>query len=230
MENTGASVSWADGSDIMQSSTADICFADDETIIAVDAIQLQDMMDTVVTDLKRVGLKVSAAKTSWMGVNIGESNKVMMGDVEIPRYGQLTLLGSIIRCDGNMTHEVAARIAKGWTYYHTFRYIFENRFVFVKMRILVWEKIVMMFLLWGLETASLSKTLRKKMDRCQHQMFSRIARMRRKWSADESWLDFEKRKVRMGRYLVQKHSILLSDRLLSKVFSWAGHEMYATRC
>ena len=89
-------MSWTDGSDIMQSSIADISFADDETIIAVDAIQLQDMMDTVVTDLKRVGLKVSAAKTSWMGVNISESNKVMMGDVEIPRYGQLTLLGSII--------------------------------------------------------------------------------------------------------------------------------------
>ena len=47
--------------------------------------------------------------------------------------------------------------------------------------------------------------------------------MRRKWSADESWLDFEKRKVRMGRYLVQKHFIPLSGRLLSKVFSWAGH-------
>ena len=47
--------------------------------------------------------------------------------------------------------------------------------------------------------------------------------MKRKWSADESWLDLKKRKVRMGRYLVQKHSILLSDRLLSKVFSWAGH-------
>ena len=54
-------------------------------------------------------------------------------------------------------------------------------------------------------------------------MFSMMARMKRKWSADESWLDLKKRKVRMGRYLVQKHSILLSDRLLSKVFSWAGH-------
>ena len=59
---------------------------------------------------------------------------------------------SIIRCDGNMTHEVASRIAKAWTYYHTFRYIFENKFVSVKMRIQVWEKTVMMVLLWGLET------------------------------------------------------------------------------
>ena len=47
----------------------------------------------------------------------------------------------------------------------------------------------------------------KNLDRCQHQMFSRMARMKRKWSADESWLDLKKRKVRMGRYLVQKHSI-----------------------
>ena len=146
-----------------------------------------------------------------------------MADIEIPRHGQLTLLGSIIRCDGNMSHEVASRIAKGWTYYHTFRYIFENKFVSVKMRILVWEKTVMMVLLWGLETASLTKTLRRNLDRCQHQMFSRMAKMKRHWSANEPWLDFEKRKVRMGRYLVQKHSILLSDRLLSKVFSWAGH-------
>ena len=135
LENKGASVSWAEGSGVGQCSIADICFADDETIIADDAMQLQDMMDTVVCDLKRVGLKVSAAKTSWMGVNIGESSKVMMGDVEIPRHGQLTLLGSIIRCDGNMTHEVASRISKALTYYHTFRYIFENKYVSVKMRI-----------------------------------------------------------------------------------------------
>ena len=67
------------------------------------------------------------------------------------------------------------------------------------------------------------KELWKKLDRWQYQMFSMMARMKRKWSADESWLDLKKRKVRMGRYLVQKHSILLSDRLLSKVFSWAGH-------
>ena len=122
--------------------------------------------------------------------------------VEILRHGQLTLLGRIIRCDGHMTHEVASRIAKGWTYDHTFRYIFENKFVSVKARIQFWEQTVMMAWLRGLETASLSKTLRNKLDKCQYQMYSRMAKMRRHWSADESWLDFEKRNVRMGRYLV----------------------------
>ena len=63
----------------------------------------------------------------------------------------------------------------------------------------------MMVLLWGLETASLSKMQRKQLDRCQYQMYARMAKMRRHWNAEESWLDFEKRKVRMGRYLVQKH-------------------------
>ena len=39
-ETKGASVSWAEASGVVQCSIADICFADDETIIAADAIQL----------------------------------------------------------------------------------------------------------------------------------------------------------------------------------------------
>jgi len=155
-------------------------------------------------------------------VNIRESDKVYLNGTEIPREGHILLLGSIVRCDGNMTPEVLARISKAWGYYFTYKYIFENKYVSVKHRIRVWEKTVQMVLLWGLETASLTKSLRRSLDRCQIQMFARMARLRRHWPF-ETWIEFEKRKFAIGRYLVQYYGLLVSDRLLLKQFSFAGH-------
>ena len=79
-----------------------------------------------------------------------------------------------------------------------------------------------MVIVWGLETASLSKSLRRALDRCQVQMFARMAQLRRHWP-HETWLDFYKKRFATGRWIGQQHGFLLSDRLLLKQYSWAGH-------
>ena len=141
----------------------------------------------------------------------------------MPRKGFITLLGSIIRCDGDLWPELTARVNKAWNYYFTFRYIFENKFVAFGTRIIVWEKTVQMVLLWALETCRLSTAQRKALYRCQNQMAARMLRISRKWSTGETFLEFAQRKSKFARWMIQQWSLPVSDRLLDNTFSWAGH-------
>ena len=90
-------------------------------------------------------------------------------------------------------------------------------------RIKVWEKTVQMVLLWALETCRSSIAQRKALDRCQNQMAARMLRSTRKWSSGESFLEFAQRKSKFARWMIQQWSLPVSDRLLDKTFSWAGH-------
>ena len=142
--NLGVHIDWevpSDGMTILgHDILADLCFADDETLVARNVNDLQDMLDRVVRDLAKVGLKVSVSKTEWMGVNVGESWHLFLDGILVPRKGSITLLGSTIRCDGDVWPELTARVNKAWNYYFTFRYIFENKYVAFGKRINVWEK------------------------------------------------------------------------------------------
>ena len=48
----------------------DLCFADDQTLVARNVDDLQEMLDTVVKELAKMGLSVRASKTEWMGIRI----------------------------------------------------------------------------------------------------------------------------------------------------------------
>ena len=87
----------------------------------------------------------------------------------------------------------------------------------------MWEKTVQMVLLWALETCRWSIAQRKALDCCENQMAARMLRSTRKWSSGESFLEFAQRKSKFARWMIQQWSLPVSDRLLDKTFSWAGH-------
>ena len=69
------------------------------------------------------------------------------------------------------------------------------------------------------KTKTSSLTFVSLMTRC----FFHIHRQHFRRAHDEDWIIWTNRKIKTARWAIQKYSIFLSDRIMAKQFSWAGH-------
>ena len=90
-----------------------LCFADDIVLMTVDLHEAQIMLQQLIEDSRRVGLKMNLSKTKIM-TNIDDRN-IKIGNTIIERADSYVCFGHKLKvCLDNQTAEVKRRIGLGW--------------------------------------------------------------------------------------------------------------------
>ena len=160
-----------------------------------------------------------------------DSDRLLIGDVGVPRADALTCLGSII--SGTLS-EIATfnhRIGCAWGTYHRWSKMLESQ-ASLQNRINLWKKTVQPSLLWGLQTTrtpSANGGL-AKLRHTQRLMFRRMLKLKRGVVVQgdgtklfEPWLDWHKRSFRKAGETIQVFDVDINEQLDKLKCSWAGH-------
>jgi len=134
-------------------------FADDLALYAASRAVFESAGKGFVLEAGRFGLTVSLPKTKGMAVGAGSGGvdvsplSVEDGLGEIEMVSEFTYLGSCLCDDGEVTNEVACRIAKASKAFGSLREaIFMNRTFSVSTKRNVYKAVVLSVLLYGAET------------------------------------------------------------------------------
>lgn len=202
-----------------------LCFADDQTLIAENPEDLKVMIDDVCSAISKAGLKLSLKKCTWMSSKETlEDFKITVRYVEIERVNEIVLLGNVVSTNCSADSELDHRIERAWKYFRAKSSLFMNREAKISKRLQLWNRTVARSLLWGMETLTLHESQLQRLNREQNLMVCKMMGLRRFVEDGESWVEWMIRKTRMARTTIDYHSEgPIASMYLSKHFQWAGH-------
>ena len=88
-----------------------IRYADDTTLIAASKAELEKQAEELQCESLRFGLKINANKTQAMVINGNGEQPISVNGKKIKVVEEFEYLGSMIKDDGDSSHEIKARIA-----------------------------------------------------------------------------------------------------------------------
>ena len=90
-----------------------LCFADDQTLIAENPEDLKVVIDDVCSAIAKVGLKLSLTKCTWMSSKeTSKDFKINVRDVRVERVNGIMLLGNVVSTNCSADSELDHRIER----------------------------------------------------------------------------------------------------------------------
>ena len=179
-----------------------IRYADDTALLTTSVTQLQKIVDRLVVDSGKYGMEVNTKKTECMVV---KKESIPRIDCNICIKGEnlncvdsFKYLGSIISDDGRCTKEIKSRIAQAKQAFNALRNVLCNK----NMSFLIREKVLLCYvwsiLLYGCESWTMNKDLRRNVEAfemwCLRRM-QRISYTAHKTNAEVLMQTYQERKL-----------------------------------
>lgn len=161
-----------------------IRYADDTVLIADSEVKLQRIIDGLSTACRRRGLKINTKKTEAMGLtkkkegirlNMNEQGKT------IKQVDNFKYLGSTITDKAECGKEIKIRIAQAKTAFGKMRKILTNLSMNMNLRLRLMKCYVWSTLLYGSETWTMKKDMKKRLEAMEMWILRRM--MRIPWTA-----------------------------------------------
>lgn len=127
-------------------------YADDKCELAHRQRDMQDKLNDLVSESRKVGLKINTKKTKEMRINSSTDEPLQVMDVQIERVTKYQYLGSIISEDGGAAKDVDSRIRKALGAYITLNKVWKNSVYSLTTKIKIFKSCVLSVLLYGCET------------------------------------------------------------------------------
>ena len=133
-------------------------FADDIMICSESKERVEEKLESWRYDLERRGMKVNRRKTEYMCVNERQVNgTVKMQGEEFAKVEDFKYLGSTVQSNGEYGREVKKRVDAGWNGWRRIPGVMCDRRVSARVKGKVYRVAVRPAMLYGLETAALTK-------------------------------------------------------------------------
>lgn len=144
---------------IVEDAPWSMLFADDIVLNAETDKELEQKLEEWRSCLEDSGLKISRAKTVYMG-----EGGVKLEDSDVERVECFKYLGSKINPQNDLEPEVSSRVKAGWANWRKTTGILCDKKVPLEIKGKVYKSVVRPSLLYGSETWSLRKDQEKRID------------------------------------------------------------------
>ena len=143
-------------------------YADDIVLLSHSFNELHGMLDELVREGRKVGLKVNVTKTKLMANR--PTGTVQIDRREVEKVESFIYLGSVVstmRCDGQ---ELRRRIRAGWFSFHRYSDFFRDRRIRMDQKRKLYNMCVLPAMLYGSETWALTKKMEMDLAVAQRRM------------------------------------------------------------
>jgi len=161
-----------------------IRYADDTILIADDVEKLQRLLDEVVEESERFGLKINEKKTFCMVMTkIKEPPlfKLHIKGKVVQQVDKFSFLGSLITSDGKSEQEIKKRIAMAKTSFQRMKSILTSRSINIGTRTRILKCYIWSTMLYGCETWTISKVMERRLEAAEMWFIRRMLRI--PWTA-----------------------------------------------
>ena len=156
---------------------ADLDFADDIGLLESSKLELQRSINRIVETAKSTGLLVNTDKTKIMSIKSSDDSDILVDGTPLERVNTFTYLGSTISCDSAVDVEIKTRIGKAFGSLQKHSNIWKRRSLSLKVKIQMYQAIVISTLLYGSETWNLTQQQEDQLDAFGHKALRRIMRV-----------------------------------------------------
>ena len=166
-------------------------FADDIVLLASTFEELQEMLQELNKESKRVGLKMNLSKTKTMSNAFITPQKITIGMDELEAVCSYTYLGQVITMNGSIMEEINNRVKLAWRAFGRNSAIFKSGLPICLKR-KVFDQCILPVLTYASETWTLTNRTIRKLQTTQRSMercmlgFTRRNRKRNTWIREQT--------------------------------------------
>ncbi|EYC26581.1 hypothetical protein Y032_0010g845 [Ancylostoma ceylanicum] len=100
--------------DLVRPAPWTLLYADDVMLASEQKEDLQRQTQAWSERLARSGLRLHVKKTEYLTTNLDELSTIQVDGSDLRRTDYFEYLGSTLSADGNLVHEVVARVNAAW--------------------------------------------------------------------------------------------------------------------
>ena len=157
---------------------ADLEYADDIALIAETELELQDMMNRLVSTAAKVGLRINAGETEVMYTG-STPPQITIGNHILKSVDNFKYLGCYITPDADHSKEVSVRIVKAQAAFAALQKdLWKQREVNKRVKLQVYLSVVRSTLLYGCETWPLKADDIRRLEAFEYRCFRSILKLR----------------------------------------------------
>lgn len=143
-------------------------FADDIVVFSENPQDIQQMLNDLARNSKKVGLSLNPTKTKIM--TNGSREDVIVEGRNIEFVDEYIYLGQRVSFKNRTENEIKRRIAIAWSKYWSFKEIMKNKQINIKTKKKLYETAIMPSLMYGCQSWSLRKEDEDRLAICQRKM------------------------------------------------------------
>ena len=152
----------------------DLDFADDITLLDNTWEGMMELTGKIEKEAESVGLWINADKTKLLVAgNVGAS-QIIAGGKQVEKVEEFCYLGSMITSDSKADRDIKIRLGKAHATFTWLDNIWRSKSLNLKIKIRLYESLVMSTLLYGAETWPMTVTNMKKLEAAHHKWQRRI--------------------------------------------------------
>ena len=209
-------------------------YADDILVYAKSLAELQSMVESLLSELKAIGLDPNATKTKILTTNEHYSLNASFIDIDgefidvVPSNAAHKYLGRMLSLDASkrVGLEVSFRKRCAWSAFHKHRKTLLNHDISLALRLKLFDAVVTPSALFCIHVLPLTKSQRSSIGACQRRMIRSICGWRR--IADEDWSETMRRMKHRVQIGMQLHYVRgWEEQILRSQWSYA---VYLSQC
>ena len=157
------------GLDIDGERLTDLRFADDVALTTNNVDDMEQQLNILNDQSKKVGLKIHRGKTKSM-TNFATTQKIEIEGIEIEKVEQYKYLGQTIAFEDRTATEVQLRIQAGWAVFGKYKEILQNKDIPNCLKRRVSNQCIIPTMTYGCQTWTLTKDIVNKIVVTQRKM------------------------------------------------------------
>ena len=114
------------GLNIDGENLSELRFADDIALITTTVRNMEEQVNMINDESKKIGLKIHRGKTKYM-TNFNTNKKIIVENTEIEKGEEYRYFGQNIEMKDKPLKEVQKRIRAGWSAFGKYKFIFTNK-------------------------------------------------------------------------------------------------------
>ena len=173
-----------DGIKIGGKNINNIRYADDMVMIADTEEKLQNLVDKLLVECRRMGLRMNKQKTEVMGVTKRSERLLVSINIDgtvLKQVDTFRYLGSLVCEDGRCDAEIKARIGMAKSNFGNMRKLLTNLSLDIKLRMRLLRCYIWSGLMYGCESWNISSVMQKRLEATEMWFIRRMLRI--PWTA-----------------------------------------------
>ena len=205
----------------------DLDYADDICLLASDIEEMQMMVDTIVMEGEKIGLKINTAKTEVMKIRTQDTRCVSIGSSNLKEVNNFIYLGSRMSNDGDIRAEINIRIGKSSCAFNYLKNVWKEDRISLATKLKLFNAIVISVLLYGCESWKGLKESEERVRRFESNCLRRILKIR--WYDHVSEEELRRRtgqqsvveKIKLARWKWYGHVLRMpEERITKQALNW----------
>jgi hypothetical protein len=147
----------------------DLRFADDVALTTTSVKDMDEQLNRLNRESKKVGLQMHKGKTKFM-TNFTTQETITIENHQIEKVDKYKYLGQTLKMDNTTEEEILTRIKAGWRSFGMHKHILTDKDIPMSLRSRVFNQCVLTTIVYGAETWSTTKEMEQKLITTQRAM------------------------------------------------------------